>query len=178
MQMAKINNAIRNTVLSGAALAAVSLLALNFSSAAPNTSTAPARHYYLTKANFNGNQTLTACASGYHFASFAEILDPVALTYNKTLGRSAADDGAGPPSTALGWVRTGYVSNSVPDLKGTGTPTNCNVWTSGATTDDGEVGAFTPPYLNGTNWTPAVVFGNAACDNSQGYNLGVWCVEN
>ena len=176
MQVVKINNAIRNTVLSVAALVAVSLLALSFSSAATNTSTAPARHYYLTKANFNGNQTLTACASGYHFGSFAEILDPAALTYNKTLGRSAADDGAGPPSVALGWVRTGYASNSTSTLAGT--PTNCNLWTSGATTDDGEVGAFIPPYNGTSGWEPAAVFGNTACDNSQGYNVGVWCVEN
>jgi hypothetical protein len=176
MQIARINNGIRNTVLSVTAMAAVSLLALNFSNAATTTSTAPARHYYLTKANFNGNQTLTACASGYHFASFVEILDPAALTYNKTLGRSAADDGAGPPSVAVGWVRTGYASNSTSTVAGT--PTNCNAWTSGATNDDGEVGAIIPPYLTGTSWEPAAVFGNTACDNSQGYNVGVWCAEN
>jgi hypothetical protein len=52
MQVAKMNNPIRNTVLSVIALAAVSLLARNFSGAATTTSTAPVRHYYLTKADF------------------------------------------------------------------------------------------------------------------------------
>jgi hypothetical protein len=180
---AKINDTIRNLLLSVLALAAVSLLAHSVSSgAATPASTAPGRHYYLTKANFNGNQTLKACASGYHFASFTEILEPTVLTYNQSLGRSAADDGAGPPSVAFGWVRTGYPSNSS-TTDGAGVPTNCNAWTSGATIDDGEVGAFIPPFENVNNGQPYfappfVVANNAACDNSQGYNLGVWCVQN
>jgi hypothetical protein len=172
-----MNNILRNTVLAIVALAAISMLALNFSGAATTTSTAPARHYYLTKAAFNGNQALTACASGYHFASFAELFDPGVITYNKTLGRSQADDGAGPPvgEGAIGWVRTGYISNSNPEGS---FPTNCSVWTSGATSDDGEGGSFSP--TNGvTNSGPVfVVFDNVACDNSQGFNAGVWCVEN
>ena len=54
------NNILRNTVLVIVALAAISL-ARNFSGAATTTSTAPARHYYLTKVTFNGNQALKAC---------------------------------------------------------------------------------------------------------------------
>jgi hypothetical protein len=167
-----------NPVLCVIALAAASLFALNFSGAATNTTTVPARHYYLTKATINGNQALTACASGYHFASFTEIQDPTVLTYNKTLGRSAADDGAGPPSGLLGvgWVRTGYTSNSTssdPSI-----PNNCNLWTSDATSDNGEVGLFDPSF-GGSTVGPIVNFTNvAACDNSQGDNVGVWCVEN
>jgi hypothetical protein len=171
-----MNNAIRNTLLAVIALAVVSLSARNFSGAATTTSTAPARHYYLTKAAFNGNQALTACASGYHFASFAELRDPTVLTYNKTLGRSAADDGAGPPVGVYGWVRSGYASNSTPTDPGT--PTNCNLWTSGAANDDGEIGVY---YLlvSTSTLAPGVVFdNNATCDNSQGLNIGVWCVEN
>jgi hypothetical protein len=176
-----MHNTIRNIFLAVIALTVVSLSARNFSGAATTTSTAPARHYYLTKANFNGNQTLTACASGYHFASFAEILDPAVLTYNKTLGRSAADDGAGPPSYAYGWARTGYSSSSNPGDNSV--PTNCNAWTSGATADDGAAAGFIPPFLQylstqGYLYVPQFETGNAACDNSQGYNLGVWCVEN
>jgi hypothetical protein len=160
------------------ALAVVSLSARNFSGAATTTSTAPARHYYLTKASFNGSQALSACASRYHFASFAEIMDPAVLTYNKTLGRSAGDDGAGPPSAAYGWIRTGYVSNSTVS-SGAETPTNCNLWTSGATNEDGDVLVFIPPFVNGTNYVaPALSGDNFACDNSQGDNIGVWCAEN
>src|SRR5579862_269483 len=172
MQFARINNAIRNAVISLVGLAAISLLAHNFSGAATTTSTAPARHYYLTKATLNGNQALTACASGYHFASFTELLDPTVLTYNKTLGRSNPDDGAGPP-VAWGWVRTGWSSNSA-----LGTiVTNCNLWTSGATADYGLAGGFLPPYLTPSQtFSPAVDFYDQACDNSNGNNLGVWCV--
>jgi hypothetical protein len=64
-------------------------------------------HYYLTKSTFTGNQALTACAPGYHFASFAEISNPSDVAYNKTLGRNVADSGSGPPSLAYGWIRTG-----------------------------------------------------------------------
>ena len=165
----------RNTALSVVSLAAVSMLALNFSRAATTTSTAPARHFYLTKATVNGNETLTACASGYHFASYTELVDPAVLTYSKSLGRSAADDGEGPPSDAFGWVRTGYASNST--VNGS-VPTNCNLWTSGTGSDYGEVGTFYPD-AGGNNTEPAFVFAsNGACDNSQGFNFGVWCVEN
>ena len=176
MQLVNLRNAMRNAGIALVVLAAVSLLTRDFSGAATPASTAPARHYYLTKATLNGNQTLTACASGYHFASFAELSDPAVLTYNKTLGRSAADDGLGPPSGALGWVRTGYASNSTPT--GPGLPTNCSSWTSGATNDDGEVLLLDPSAGQG-NPAPVLLFHNdAACDNSQGFNIGVWCVEN
>jgi hypothetical protein len=164
----------RNTALSVVALAVLSMLALNFSGAATTTSTAPARHYYLTQGTFNGDHALKACASGYHFAAAAELSDSSVITYNKTLGRSQADDGAGPPTVAFGWVRSGYVTNSSPTNSAgqTNVPTNCNLWTSAAGSDDGEMGGFGP----GTTGIEAVDF--AACDNSQGYSIGVWCVEN
>jgi hypothetical protein len=155
-----VANTILNTVLSAVAVAAVAL------------STAPARHYYLTKATVNGDQTLNACASGYHFASFAELGNPAVLSYNKTLGRSAADDGYGPP-TAAGWVRSGWSSNSV---SGNDTPTNCNLWTSGAGSDDGEIAVFNPSISGDANGVGFSDIG--ACDNSQGVNIGAWCVEN
>jgi hypothetical protein len=172
-----MNNTIRITVLSAVTLAAVSLLALNFSGAGTTPSTAPARHYYLTKAKVNGNKTLTACAAGYHFASFAELVDPGFLTYNKTLGRSEADDGAGPPSVGIGWVRSGFVSNS--SSSSTYSPTNCNLWTSAATGDSGEVGLFDPNVAGSGVPAPVFEFANGtACDNSGGFDVGVWCVEN
>jgi len=174
-----MNNVLRNTVVAIVGLAAISMLGRNFSGAAATTSTAPARQYYLTKAVVNGDRALTACASGYHFASFAEIMDPAVLTYNKTLGRSSADDGAGPPSlaNAIGWVRSGFSSNSQASTRTT--PTNCSLWTSGASTDVGEIGGFNPSFGGTTTAAPVVEFvNNVACDNSQGLNVGVWCVEN
>jgi|SRR5579862_888654 len=175
-----MNNAIRNTLLAVIALAVVSLSARNFSGAATTTSTAPARHYYLTKAAFDGNQALTACVSGYHFASFAELADPGVLTYNKTLGRSQADDGQGPPQNIFGWARTGYASSST--SPGGEPLTNCNVWTSGASTDNGTAGSFTFPYWNpasqGYGWVPVFASEQGPCDAGSAGNVGVWCVEN
>jgi hypothetical protein len=68
-----MSNILRNAVVVLVVLAAVSLLTHSFSDAAIATSTAPACHYYLTKATVNGNHALTACATGYHFASFTGI---------------------------------------------------------------------------------------------------------
>jgi hypothetical protein len=171
-----MNNAIRNTVLTLVALAAISVLARNFSGAATTTSTAPARHYYLTKGNFNGNQPLTACTTGYHFASFTELSDPAVLTYNKSLGLSQPDDGAGPPSFAYGWVRSGYVSNSTISP---GTPTNCSLWTSAANTDAGEAGVFDPNPASPGGAEPVFEFLDANCDATDRLvSVGVWCVEN
>ncbi len=173
-----MNNILRNAAVPILLFAAVSLLTHNLTGAAASTtSTAPARLYYLTNKAFNGNQALNACRSGYHFASFAEISNPAVITYNKTYGRHAPDDGAGPPTltAGLGWVRTGYMSNS--DSSGEFTPTNCNLWTSANSTDSGEVGFF-DPSAGGGNVTPVVAFANSlACDNSNGDNIGVWCVE-
>jgi hypothetical protein len=172
-----MNNIFRNTVLTLLALAAISMLARNFSGAATTTSTAPARHYYLTKAASNGNQPLTACAAGYHFASFAEIVDPAVLTYNKTLGRHAADDGEGPPilDPAAGWIRTGYFSTGT--ATSANSPTNCSVWTDGTSQQVGEIAAFAPISGQGTT-NPPLFYGNSKCDNSGGGKIGVWCVEN
>ena len=69
-------------------LVAVSIFTRNSSDAAITKTTAPARQYYLTQSAFTGDQALTACVSGYHFASFAEIHDPTIITYNSALGRT------------------------------------------------------------------------------------------
>lgn len=178
MQIANLNNAIRNIVYIVLVLSAASLLGRNFSGATTTTSTAPARHYYLTQGFYNGNQPLTACSSGYHFASFAELSDPPLLAYNKNLGRSNADDGAGPPSAAYGWVRSGYASNSV---YSSGYPTNCSLWTSSSSTDTGEIGVYDPNFTvpsGASTVVPVVTFEAAYCSSGQEYNIGVWCVEN
>jgi len=83
-------------------VAAVSVITHSANDVIGTTTTAPARHYYLTKTGVTGNGALTAYATGYHFASFAEISDLSDLTYNKTLGETAADSGQGPPF----WLRT------------------------------------------------------------------------
>src|SRR5436309_14626346 len=76
------------------------------------------RRFYLTKESFQGNQAITACASGYHMASRFEILDVSVLQYDTGKGLTTDDSGAGPASTAAPYepprpvscIRTGGTS--------------------------------------------------------------------
>ncbi|HEY2970989.1 MAG TPA: hypothetical protein VGJ48_00625 [Pyrinomonadaceae bacterium] len=85
------------------------------------------RKFYLTKTVHDGNEVLTACATGYHMASLWEIFEPSDLRYNTELGFTQEDSGSGPPTGGLsGWIRTGHrADNSV----GPG-HANCQAWTS------------------------------------------------
>ena len=161
-------------------VAAVSVITHSANDVIGTTTTAPARHYYLTKGTFHGNQALTACSTGYHFASFAELDNPSFLAYNKTLGRNAADSGSGPPTYLLGigWIRTGYSSNA--NANGDSfAATNCNLWTSGNSTDFGEVMFFALDSNSGTGSPSIPTFINSLkCDTSNGGAVGVWCVQN
>src|SRR5512133_3687902 len=67
-------------------------------------------NFYLTKTSHNGAEALTACAAGYHMASFWEIRDPSNLRYNTAYGYKTDDSGLGPP-TAGGWIRTGSAAS-------------------------------------------------------------------
>jgi len=167
--MQSLKKYVRGGVIALFLMALASLLTYNsISAAAPATSTAPVRGYYLTKGNVVGSAALTACVSGYHMASFGEVIDPSNLSYRRTLGRTAADSGFGPP-LAAGWVRSG----SSAAVSGVGA--NCNAWTSSSSSDHGIVAA------TGALTTAGIVFDtSAACDGS-GFNIpgpGVWCVEN
>jgi len=136
---------------------------------APAAASTGMRQYYLTTDLHDGSEALTACASGYHFASLWEILDPSNLKYNTDLGYTWEDSGQGPPTSTQGWVRTGFTSST----SNTEGQANCNAWTS---SESGHYGtrAFLPP-----SWTAAVqdihvwtvwTFG---CD----FGFQVWCVE-
>ena len=71
----------------------------------PTTSSTSMRQYYITPGAFLGAEAKWACASGYHFASFWEILDPSNLKYNSTLGFTSDDSGHGPSTWASSnWV--------------------------------------------------------------------------
>lgn len=130
----------------------------------------PRRSFYLTQTGYNGSQALTACAEGYHMASFWEIRDTSNLSYDTQLGFTRDDSGLGPPSGFAGWIRTGHDANEVPTV-GLG---NCQVWTSAASTDFGT--SVRPPSIwNSANVTviapwEAFVF---PCDS----NVRVWCVQ-
>ena len=104
------------------------------SSQSLSTGSAGMRQYYLTQSMYDGAGADKACTSGYHFASFWEILDPSNLKYNTELGWTQSDSGQGPPSWFMGWIRTGY-SNGLTLI----TPgrANCRNWTSNSNPDKG-----------------------------------------
>jgi hypothetical protein len=178
-------NILRNAVVAIVVLAAVSLLTRNVGNAQGTvfTSTAPIRGYYLTKNTITGSKVLTACASGYHFASIWEILNTSDLHYNTSLGRTNINSGNGAPAlssntnftdAAYGWIR-----NGAPD------DTNCLNWTSSNGADTGSVGGLEilgggaqPQWVidNGTGGGTAI-----SCDGKLSGTplpVGVWCVQN
>jgi hypothetical protein len=140
------------------------------------------RQFYLTKGAYDGayadgsdGNGAGVCASGYHFASLWEIVDPSNLAYNSTLGWDwtelslDSDMGQGPPSHWTGWVRTGYTSGS-----STGTPgeDNCEAWTSDSESGYGTVVSLRKNWSSTTAmhvWKPDV----SPCWGPQ----PVWCVE-
>jgi hypothetical protein len=134
---------------------------------APAAVTADMRQYYLTKAAYTGNEPTGAgvCASGYHFASLWEILDPSNLEYNADLGWTRDDSGAGPP-TYDGWVRTGYSSNN----STTAGQANCSVWST--TSGYGTTARMTSDWT-GTKHMHVWFVHTNGCS----YTRYVWCVE-
>jgi hypothetical protein len=135
----------------------------------PLASSAGMRQYYLTMDWYEGDEALTACASGYHMASLWEILDPSNLKYNTDLGDTGDDSGQGPPSLSGGWVRTGY-SSSGSSTKGIG---NCNAWTSSDCSPDGPYACLTPWWAAGLEELHVWEFSSYNCCS----HLRVWCVE-
>jgi hypothetical protein len=136
----------------------------------------------LTKNTITGSKVLTACASGYHFASIWEILNTSDLHYNTSLGRTNINSGNGAPAlssntnftdAAYGWIRTG-----APD------DPNCLKWTSSNGTDTGSAGVLTIPTGAQPQWSVdnGTITGSAiSCDGTfSGTPLpvGVWCVQN
>ena len=130
------------------------------------------RRFYVTFSRYNSNQVLTACSSGYHFASLWELYDVSNLVYSydhpDAAGWSSGDQGFGPPAQWNGWIRTGYIS-SIENVPG---KANCANWTS---TTSGQYGSIirlqniwnTPTNMG--SWLVDV----QACN----YDLYVWCVE-
>lgn len=127
------------------------------------------RQYYLTTTGVRGIQPLTACASGYHFASLWEIADPSNLQYNTSLGHTTADSGQGPPTGAYGWVRTGSYGNTL-STAGLG---NCDTWSSLHPSYYG-TRAILPDLW--TSSTEDVGVWEVTTDTCDDYNL-VWCIE-
>ncbi len=83
------------------------------------------RHYYLGS-SVHADDAIDGCEPGYHFASLWEILDPSNLVFEAALSVTRTDVGDGPPTALVGWVRTGYSSNTGP-VAG---QANCSAWAS------------------------------------------------
>jgi hypothetical protein len=141
----------------------------------PLASSAGMRQFYLTATSYNGAEAdgtdgngAGVCASGYHFASLWEILDPSNLKYNITLGSTLQDSGQGPPSNMDGWVRTGYAS----DYSGVPGWTNCSAWTNSSTAQEGTWVMLSRDWTTGQDihvWEADY----DTCANDK----KVWCVE-
>lgn len=130
------------------------------------------RHYYVTNFAGTGDKALTACAAGYHMASFWEIVDVSNLTYdyNHPSAVKKTDSGFGPPSFFYGWVRTGQDSSGV-NSAGSG---NCLNWTVG---DAGNYGVAV--RLTRTWETPPGEIGPWDATSFMCNTIGpVWCVKN
>jgi hypothetical protein len=134
------------------------------------------REYYLTPTIHDGNEALSACASGYHMASFWEIYNTSVLKYNTTLGAVNGDSGEGPPDD-WGWIRTGASSN-VGTVQGSA---NCAAYTSDNPADNGTIVSLGARSAT-TGWTQStsvewVAPWLADIEACVGLNP-VWCVEN
>jgi hypothetical protein len=148
--------------------------------AAAQASAWSARKYYLTKNKAQGNQTLNACAAGYHMASFYELFNVSTLQYDTALGLQNQDSGTGPPVVVEGWIRTGAANASG---SGLGTPgmSNCNLWQTNGHDYYGSVvrlsGLWSPPSPTNllTPITPWEASGVTVMACSINYR--VWCVQ-
>lgn len=127
------------------------------------------RQFYMTAGVYQGDAALSACAAGYHMASLWEIADPSQLQYNTSLGLWMSDSGQGPPANKRGWVRTGYVSNTLYEPGGS----NCAVWTSS------QEGHYGTQVILPTDWTSDsddIGVWSATADNCI-FSNHVWCIE-
>jgi hypothetical protein len=126
------------------------------------------RRFYVTSSFHKGDTVLTACATGFHMASFWEISGVSDLRYDTSLGWTRIDSGFGAP-VATGWIRTGGDSASIA-APGRG---NCANWVSSSNS------------VYGTVLTPEFRWDNPALQVHPWYSSAsicnetwrVWCVE-
>lgn len=135
----------------------------------PGAASAQQLNYYLTKNSFAGNKALTACASGYHMASFAELSAPGTLHYlsgSPLAYHQGGDEGGGPPLYVAGYIRTGDGKNSLG---------NCDDWTTSSSSVYGTGLWFDISLGSGYTASLQVYIAGATYSCS---GAGVWCIEN
>ena len=139
---------------------------------------ASAKMYYLTVASFTGGDAITACDSGFHVASISEIQDPNNLQYvnrsTTAYDAPAYDQGFGPPSNHMGWVRSGVYSQS-------GFAYPCDVYLSSSDQQSGTTMSlyafwYDPTAVADLN-TPHTYMGWHAAHHPCSEPEPVWCVE-
>ena len=129
------------------------------------------RSFYLTVDEFDGSAPLTACAPGYHFASFWEIVE--GMDYDTSLGFTQIDSGPGPPVFVNGWLR------GVNDLSSTVgiIPKSCVLgslpWSTDSTALEGGVGWIWPLGGRGGGAGSGLEILFQECN----IETRVWCVE-
>lgn len=99
-----------------------------------NTSPTWPRRYFITDAEYYPSTIFAAkaCGTGFHFASLFEILEPSGLLYDTKnplafYQPSSYDQGSGPPTFRIGWIRTGFARFADTNAPG---QSNCNSWTT------------------------------------------------
>lgn len=127
------------------------------------------RKFYLTRDGFPGNQTLTACAEGYHMATLWEIYDFSNLKYDRTLGLIGEDSEAGPPPNA-GWIRTAGASYGDTSQPGAD---NCFLWTTNDSTKRGSIAHLFNDWDSDPSYISPWRSDSIPCSLS----IEVWCVE-
>ncbi len=93
----------------------------------------PFRFWYITGTRHKGNEVLTACAEGYHFASITEVYNPSGLVYDVEAnlgGFNRFDIGQGMAVQGEAWLRSGFGDDS---------EFSCTIWTSA---DPSQTGTF------------------------------------
>lgn len=140
------------------------------------------RKFYMTSSFPTGATADTACTTGYHFASFAEIMDPSNLEYAMDLvtngiAHSLPDSGKGPPFSSLGFIRVG-VTGSNNSVAGNANCISGGVpWSTSSAAINGTAVGLKPTWEDApSNISPwdAVV---RPCDNTTAPQAHAWCVQ-
>jgi len=187
-QLTVINNAMSSLQTTDTAInSAVSSLKVTVNAGVP----VRPRRYYLTVGGSSGGEALAACATGFHMASLFEILDPTQLQYDSDPGRAFhppdTDQGAGPPTSISGWVRTGSLSA----LTGGPGGANCFSYSSSSSSDSGTAvflsagWSFAQTFSAPTQvfrvtdwWVPLELpCSGILPDQGEQVTIRVWCVE-
>jgi len=123
------------------------------------------RRYYLTTSEYTGDEVtgFLVCVNGFHFASYAELIESGSLEYDTTLGLTQDDSRAGPP-TIIGWIASGR--SFAPN-------TNCNNWVSPSNSHQGTTLTYNGVAFGGPKTDSPWTRDFAACDSEH----SVWCIE-